>query len=140
MLHVLNGQFSLLCSHQFSGADILKELCKIVNVIGLKDNNLPPELFLMIATALCPLVTRCDQVKIQGMVLRIFRGMFYDFNIEILSTSTLDHFCSLIVHTTLRMLERENLIDIANEDLYNEMEILKAAWMKYRMILNMSAF
>jgi len=108
-----------------------------MDLIGLKDTHFHTQfhedfLFGVFFLLSC-LATGCDQLKIQGMVLRIYRSMIYDLNIEILPTARLNTFRICIVKVTVYALERRNLSDIANEDLYNGMLILKASWMKNRM-------
>ena len=120
--------------------EIYKEAGRIVDIIGLKESDLSRDYFMTIATMLCCLARYCDQLKIQGMVLRIYCRMFYELNIENLSEYCLLNLCKYAVEVTHNVLGRENFRDIANEDLYNGMEILRAAWMKKQISCTDSEF
>lgn len=137
LYQVITEELFYLCRNYYSSCDDAKEVCKEVarflDVIGLNDSDLAkaPEDFRWGSVhILSDLATECDYVKVQSMVLRIYRRIFSD--------SDLGHkkvFCSCTVCVALYMLGgRENVSDISNEDLYNGMEILNAAWLQNKSL------
>ena len=136
MLQIVDDRLLNLCDEYYSLCDDTKEVCKelarIVDVIGFRESELLmfPEVFLWeLVHILSDLAARCDHLKIHSIVLRIYRQMFYDCNIDFNKI-----FCRCTVEMSLYVLGRENFRDICNEDLYNGMAVLKSAWITNRNI------
>ena len=136
LLQIVDERFFILCSEYYSLCDDTKEVCKevarIVDVIGLRESELvmlSKDFLWALVHILSDLAARCDHVKIHTMVLRIYRYMFYDCNID-----SNQIFCRCTVEMSLHVLGRENFRDICNEDLYNGMAVLKSDWIRNRNI------
>jgi hypothetical protein len=133
---VVDKQLFNLSYEYYSLCDDAKEVCKevarFVDIIGFTESDLlmlPKQFFWALVHILSDLAGRCDHLKIQRMVLRIYRRMFYDCSIDCRKI-----FCSCAVLMSLYVLGRENFRDISNEDLYNGMAVLKSAWIRNKTI------
>ena len=137
LLEIVDERLLNLCNEYYTlcgdTKEVCKELAKIVDVIGFREGELRmlPEDFLCALVHIISdlIATGCDHLKIHSMVLRIYRQMFYDCNID-----SNRIFCKCVVAISLFILERENFRDICNEDLYNGMIVLKSAWIRNRTI------
>jgi hypothetical protein len=138
LTQVVNRKLFILCHEYYSSSNDAKEVCKEVartlDVIGLKESDLlsvPAEVVWALVHILSELIEDCEHLKLQGMVLRIYRLMFSDYNIDYNLIET-QACCSCVVEVALHMLRRENGRDVTNEDLFNGTAILDAAWTRNR--------
>ena len=128
-LQIVDEWLVNLCNEYYSlcndTKEFRKELARIVDVNGFIEG----ELQMLHEDFLCALVhiiydlaTRCDHLKIDTIVLRIYHHIFYDFSIN-----SNKIFCNCVVLISLFLLKRKNFRDICNEDLYNGMIVLKSS-------------
>ena len=114
-----------------------KEVARIVDVIGFKEIDLltlPQESGWSFVHIIYLLIDQSEHLKLQGLVLRIYRLIFVDWNTDNCDIRRKTSFCSCVLYVAIHMLRREKSSDILNEHLCNGTAILHVAWMKNRKI------
>jgi hypothetical protein len=135
LFQVINLQLLYSC-RKFSGSscddaqEVCKELARIVDVMGgleEKDLWMVPEKSVLAFVLILFDLKHAGFLKIQTMVLRIYRGMVDNCINYLLRNKGFPIY--YLVELPLSVLsEWESPRDVVNEDLYNGMTILRVAW------------
>lgn len=122
LFQIVDKPLLSLCHQYFSSCEYPKEVCidlaKIVDVIGFEDKDLIslPENCVRAFVRVLSNLAESEYLKIQSMVLRIYRQMFYDYTVY--SFGVMNVFSHYVVWVALYLLWRQNSRNITNEDLY----------------------
>ncbi|GLJ11645.1 hypothetical protein SUGI_0173540 [Cryptomeria japonica] len=124
---------STLCEE---AKDVYREVARIVNIIGLTERDLIkiPEKFVNALMHVLSQLRKSKYVKIQSLVLRIYRWIFHDCS-GLLFSSKMELFGPYVVNVPIQLLGRPSQMDISTEDLNNGTAILKAIWAQNKFAL-----